>query len=33
VLEASYEPPAPLDEDVHGRLADYVATRQKELGD
>ncbi len=33
VLEASYEPPAPLDDDVRGRLAEYVTRRQKELGD
>jgi trimethylamine--corrinoid protein Co-methyltransferase len=33
VLEASYEPPPPLDDDVHGRLAEYVVKRQKELGD
>ena len=32
-LEASYEPPAPLADDVHGRLEEYVARRQKELGD
>ena len=32
-LEASYEPPAPLDDDVRGRLEEYVARRQKELGD
>ena len=33
VLEASYEPPAPLDDDVRGRIEDYVTRRQKELGD
>jgi trimethylamine---corrinoid protein Co-methyltransferase len=32
-LEASYEPPAPLDDDVRARLDEYVARRQKELGD
>jgi trimethylamine---corrinoid protein Co-methyltransferase len=33
VLEASYEPPPPLDDDAHGRLTEYVVRRQKELGD